>query len=100
VQDERLKARLNHPWKRWKVGPEDFRNRERREDYVAAIGEMLERTHTRTAPWIVINGNKKKAARLAVLQAVYDRIRPVVRPEPPKASEEVMKLAAAAFRDG
>ena len=31
------KARLDHPWKRWKVGAEDFRNRARRDDYLAAI---------------------------------------------------------------
>jgi len=64
VQDERLKARLNHPWKRWKVGPEDFRNRNRRDEYEAAIQDMFVQTHTKTAPWTIINGNKKKAARL------------------------------------
>lgn len=97
VQDERLKARLNHPWKRWKVGAEDFRNRERRSEYLAAIAEMFESTHTKTAPWTIINGNKKKPARLAALRAVYDRLRPAIPPEPPKAPDAVMKLARATF---
>ena len=37
TQDERLAARLDHPWKRWKVTAEDFRNRARRDDYLAAL---------------------------------------------------------------
>ncbi|HUE79385.1 MAG TPA: polyphosphate kinase [Sphingomicrobium sp.] len=97
VQDERLKARLNHPWKRWKVSPEDFRNRERRPEYVSALGDMFDRTHTKAAPWTIINGNKKKGARLAVLRAVCDALRAVVPAEPPDAPEEVMRLAKATF---
>ena len=97
VQDDRLKARLSHPWKKWKVGPEDFRNRARRDDYTAAIEEMLAKTNTESAPWIVVNGNKKKPARLAVLQAVHDRLRPNVPPGPPEVSEEVIRLAGSAF---
>jgi polyphosphate kinase 2 (PPK2 family) len=97
VQDERLKARLEHPWKRWKVGIEDFRNRERRDDYLCAIREMFERTHTDSAPWMIINGNKKKAARLAVLRTVYETLRPAIPLDPPAPSPEVMKLAKSAF---
>jgi polyphosphate kinase 2 (PPK2 family) len=97
VQDERLKARLNHPWKRWKVGVEDFRNRERRTDYVIAADEMFERTHTETAPWVVINGNKKKAARLAALRVVDKALRRGLPPDPPEAPAEVMRLASATF---
>jgi hypothetical protein len=41
VQDERLRARVEHPWKRWKVTPEDFRNRAKRADYVEATGDMF-----------------------------------------------------------
>jgi len=61
VQDERLRARLEHPWKRWKVSEEDFRNRARRPDYLDAIGDMLAATDTRWAGWTVIDGNDKKA---------------------------------------
>jgi polyphosphate kinase 2 (PPK2 family) len=97
VQDERLKARLDHPWKRWKVTPEDFRNRTRRADYRMAMEEMFDQTHTPAAPWTIINGNKKKPARIAALQAVYDRLARVTPSEPPEASDEVMKLARRAF---
>jgi polyphosphate kinase 2 (PPK2 family) len=97
VQDERLKQRLDHPWKRWKVGPEDFRNRARRKDYLAAIGDMLERTHTKAAPWTVIDGNKKKPARIAALTAVAKRLERTVPADPPKPSREVEALARKAF---
>jgi polyphosphate kinase 2 (PPK2 family) len=97
VQDERLRARLNHPWKRWKVGAEDFRNRERRSDYLLAIDDMFSRTHTDVAPWTIVNGNKKKAARLAVLRVVHDSLRRAVPSEPPAASDEIWRLARQIF---
>jgi polyphosphate kinase 2 (PPK2 family) len=97
VQDERIEARLEHPWKRWKVGPEDFRNRARRADYLSALGEMFERTHTAAAPWTIINGNKKKSTRIAVLRAVYHTLRTAVPPDPPEAPADVIRLARAAF---
>ncbi|HEX8256218.1 MAG TPA: polyphosphate kinase [Allosphingosinicella sp.] len=97
VQDARLKARLDHPWKRWKVTEEDFRNRARRPEYLAAIAEMLARTDTAAAPWRVIDGNNKKAARIAALTAVADALEPAVPAEPPEAPPEIAALARAAF---
>jgi len=97
VQDERLRARLEHPWKRWKVTGEDFRNRARREDYLAAIDDMLAQTNTRWAPWQVIDGNHKKSARIAALTAVADALGRHVPVQPPVASPEVEALAREAF---
>jgi hypothetical protein len=63
------KARLEHPWKRWKVTAEDFRNRARRVRLSRRepCQEMLAHTGARRwAPWHVIDGNNKKnAARIA-----------------------------------
>lgn len=101
VQDERLKARLDHPWKRWKVTPEDFRNRGRRPDYLAAIGDMFAHTDTRWAPWHVIDGNNKKSARIAALTAIAEALERAVPLSPPPSSPEIEKLASAAFaKDG
>ena len=97
VQDERLKARLKHPWKRWKVGLEDFRNRARRGEYLAAIDEMFEQTHTAIAPWTVVNGDKKKGARLAVLRAVHAALQDSAPADPPEAAADVMEAARATF---
>jgi polyphosphate kinase 2 (PPK2 family) len=96
-QDRRLKARLDHPWKRWKVTEEDFRNRARRADYLAAIAEMFERTDTRWAPWRAIDGNDKKAARIAALTAIADALEAAVPMQPPEPSAEIEKLAREAF---
>ena len=97
TQDARLRARLDHPWKRWKVTAEDFRNRARREDYLAAAHDMFERTDTRWAPWIAIDGNNKKAARIAALAAVAEALEAACPPQPPEADPEVLAIAHAAF---
>jgi AMP-polyphosphate phosphotransferase len=97
TQDARLKARLDHPWKRWKVTAEDFRNRGRRDDYLAAANDMLERTNTRWAPWIAIDGNNKKSARIAALAAVAEALEAACPLKPPEADPEVARLAREAF---
>jgi polyphosphate kinase 2 (PPK2 family) len=97
TQDERLKARLDHPWKRWKVTAEDFRNRARRSDYLSAIKDMLAHTDTRWAPWHVIDGNNKKSARIAALTAIADALERAVPLTPPEASPELEEVARAAF---
>jgi polyphosphate kinase 2 (PPK2 family) len=97
TQDARLRARLDHPWKRWKVTAEDFRNRLRREDYLAAAADMLEGTNTRWAPWTAIDGNNKKAARIAALTAVADALEAACPVKPPEPDPEVLRLARAAF---
>jgi polyphosphate kinase 2 (PPK2 family) len=93
VQDKRLKARLEHPWKRWKVGPEDLRNRARRDDYIAALKDMFAHTDTRWAPWTMIDGNDKKAARIAALTRVADALAAVLPKDPPPVSPEMEQLA-------
>jgi AMP-polyphosphate phosphotransferase len=101
TQDARLKARLEHPWKRWKVTAEDFRNRERRADYLEAYREMFARTDTRWAPWVVIDGNNKKAARIAALTAVADALEAAVPLVPPPADPKVEAIARDTFgKDG
>jgi polyphosphate kinase 2 (PPK2 family) len=100
TQDKRLKARLDHPWKRWKVTADDFRNRARRDDYLAAVTEMLERTDTRWAPWTVIDGNDKKAARIAALTAVAEVLEAACPAKPPRPDPEIEALARQAFGKG
>lgn len=96
-QDERFQKRLTDPWKRWKTGPDDYRNRARRADYLEAYAEMFSRTDTARAPWTVIDGNRKKSARLAVMRAVADRLEAAVDMSPPPLDPAVAKLAKEAF---
>ena len=97
VQDERLRARVEHPWKRWKVTAEDFRNREKHEDYIRAIKDMFAHTDTRWAPWHAIDGNNKKSARIDALTKIADALERNVKMTPPAISPEVEALAKDAF---
>jgi polyphosphate kinase 2 (PPK2 family) len=94
-QDERFRKRLNDPWKHWKLTEDDFRNRERRGDYLDAINDMFARTDTRWAPWQVIDGNNKRAARIAALTHVADRLEENVSMEPPEPDQKIADLAAS-----
>jgi AMP-polyphosphate phosphotransferase len=96
-QDKRFKDRLEDPWKRWKTGKEDYRNRARRDDYLNAYSDMFERTDTRWAPWCVIDGNDKKAARIAALTYIADRLEAAVPMTPLDADPDVVALAEEAF---
>ena len=98
TQDKRLRARLEHEWKRWKVTAEDLRNRGRRKDYVAAIRDMLEQTDTRWAPWTVIDGNDKKAARIAALTRVAEALAAALPTDPPPIRPEMEQLGRELLR--
>jgi len=92
-QDRRLRARLDHPWKRWKVTPDDFRNRARRADYLDAMAEMFRETDTRWAPWRVIDANNKKAARIAVLTHIAEALEAVVPSAGPTLDPDFVRYA-------
>ena len=94
-QDARLSARLEDPWKRWKTGPEDYRNRSKRDLYLAAMHEMFARTDTPQSPWQIVDGNNKKAARIAALRIVADALEGNVDMTPPSLDPEVSRLAEA-----
>ena len=94
TQDARFRARLDHPWKRWKVTEEDLRNRARRKDYVEAVKDMLELTDTRWAAWRAIDGNDKKSARIAALGAVAEAMAGALSAGPPEIRPEMEQLAS------
>ena len=73
-QLHRFEARAEDPFKRYKLTDEDWRNRERRDDYLEAADEMFEQTHTEAAPWVLISGEQKRHARLEVLRTVLARL--------------------------
>ena len=58
----------------WKLTDEDWRNRDKRAQYEAAVEEMLERCDPTWAPWHVIPGDDKHYARFAVVEAVCDAV--------------------------
>ena len=73
-QLERFERRLEIPHKRWKITDEDWRNREKWDDYKPAVDEMLLRTNTDWAPWTIVEGNNKHFARVKTIKTVRDTI--------------------------
>jgi AMP-polyphosphate phosphotransferase len=69
-QLERFESRRDDPLRSWKLTDEDWRNRERRSEYEAAVEEMLERTDRTWAPWHVVAGDSKRSARVEVVETV------------------------------
>lgn len=70
----RFAERDRNPLKRFKVDPEDWKNRKLWADYQRAAREMIVRTDTAHAPWTVVPADDKRRARLAVLHALCERI--------------------------
>ncbi len=73
-QERRFRERQENPEKQWKITEEDWRNREKWDQYEDAVNEMLLRTSTDYAPWVVVEGNDKYYARIKVLKTVVDAI--------------------------
>ncbi len=73
-QLKRFEARAGDPLKSWTLTDEDWRNREKRPQYVEAGEEMLERTDTRCAPWRVISAESKRFARVETMRVVGEEI--------------------------
>lgn len=78
-QERRFQERMENPEKQWKITDEDWRNREKWDQYEVAVNEMLVRTSTTYAPWIVVEGNDKLYARVKVLQTVVDALEEKIR---------------------
>jgi polyphosphate:AMP phosphotransferase len=74
-QGKRFLERAENPDKTYKLTDEDWRNREKFDIYLEAFDEMVERTDTPYAPWIVVSGTDKRYARLAVLEAFINHVK-------------------------
>ena len=74
TQLERFKERQNNPEKQWKITDEDWRNRDKWDEYEIAVNEMLQKTSTIFAPWHVLESVDKKYARIKALKIVIKEI--------------------------
>ena len=64
IQEERFRARLTDPTKRWKLSPMDLASRSKWLEYSKAKDDMFNYTDIKQAPWYVVNADVKKRARL------------------------------------
>jgi polyphosphate kinase len=80
-QEERFAERLADPLKRWKLSPIDLQARERYADYTRARNVMLKSTHTRHAPWTLVDFNDQRRGRLALIRHLLGRVAPPAVPD-------------------
>lgn len=73
-QFKRFEERQNTPEKQYKITDEDWRNRAKWDEYESAVDEMLTLANTNYAPWIIVESNNKKYARIKVLNEVINQI--------------------------
>ena len=73
-QYQRFKSRESIPFKRFKITQDDWRNREKWDQYESAVCDMVERTSTEISPWTLVPANNKRYARVEVLRTLYQRI--------------------------
>ena len=72
-QLKRFKAREEDVDKQWKITDEDWRNRDKWDEYVEASHDMIEKTNTEAAPWYVVAADHKKTARIEVLKYIIQK---------------------------
>lgn len=73
-QLKRFKEREKISFKRFKITEDDWRNREKWDDYELAVCDMIDRTSTEIAPWILVEANNKYYARIKILKTLCARI--------------------------
>jgi polyphosphate:AMP phosphotransferase len=74
-QLKRFREREQTRFKRFKITDEDWRNRRKWAQYQVAAADMIERTSTELAPWTLVPADDKRAARIAVLEAIVGSLR-------------------------
>ena len=90
-QLQRFESRANTPYKSWKLTAEDWRNRNKWDQYEAAVDEMLLKTSTVSAPWTIVEGNDKWWARIKTLRTVVDKLAHELNYEPTLPGEKKKK---------
>lgn len=73
-KDEQLmRFKSRQEAKPYKLTDEDWRNRDKWDEYLKAMNEMIDRTNTKDAPWVLVEGNDKYYARVKILEDFVTR---------------------------
>lgn len=73
-QLRRFEEREKTARKQYKLTEEDWRNREKWDQYKYAVSEMIERTNTSYAPWVIVEGDCKLHARIKTLKTLVEML--------------------------
>jgi polyphosphate kinase 2 len=98
-QEKRFAERLADPLKGWKLSPIDLEARSRYQAYTAAREAMLKATHSKHAPWTLVDFNDQKLGRLTLLRNLLDRL-PDTRVDAPAIQFPPLSAAPAKERYG
>ncbi|WP_397533903.1 polyphosphate kinase 2 [Roseateles sp.] len=80
-QEERFTERLADPLKRWKLSPIDLDARRLYKQYGEARERMLKATHSRHAPWTLVDFNDQRRGRLTLIRHLLDHLPDVRVPQ-------------------
>ncbi|MDR0576743.1 MAG: polyphosphate:AMP phosphotransferase [Candidatus Accumulibacter sp.] len=87
-QLKRFRERENVAFKRFKITGEDWRNREKRGAYHAAVCDMVDRTSTGEAPWTLVEADDKCHARVKILRTICERLERALASDNPKKKRD------------
>jgi polyphosphate:AMP phosphotransferase len=73
-QLRRFQDRQTTPYKQYKITPDDWRNRAKWDAYEAAACDMIEKTSTEAAPWVLVEAENKEWGRIKVMRAAIERL--------------------------
>lgn len=88
TQLKRFEERQNTPEKQWKITDEDWRNREKWDEYEGAVNQMLQKTSTSYAPWHIIESNCKYYARIKTLRLLTEALEAAVEQAQKRAKQK------------
>ncbi len=74
-QLKRFKERERTKFKQYKITPDDWRNRDKWDDYIDAASDMIDRTSTSLAPWTIVEANDKHLARVKVIETIAHQMK-------------------------
>jgi polyphosphate kinase len=80
-QEIRFAERLRNPMKRWKLTSVDLQARSKYAEYGRARDAMLKATHTKRAPWRLVDFNDQRRGRLTLIGDLLGRLSDTVVPE-------------------
>ena len=82
-QEKRFAERREDPMKGWKLSPIDIEARTKYGEYTKAREAMLKATHSKHAPWTLVDFNDQKRGRLTLIRDLLDRLPDTeIKPEP------------------
>ena len=73
-QAQRFERRLTDPLRQWKLSEIDLQAQDRWDDFTIRKYEMLVRTGTAAAPWVIVRSNDKQSARLNTMKVILNAV--------------------------